>query len=477
MAVVGLAYARTWRELWPLWVDTGATTYTHGVLIAAISLWLAWRARDRVGSLPLAPATWSVPLLGLVSLLWLVAAHGGLLVVHAALWPALAWLAVLATCGWQAAASFAFPLAFLWFAVPLWDYLVGILQAMTILVVGVLNQLTGVPSTVAGDLVILPQGTFRIAEGCSGVHFVIVALAVAALAGELRRSALPTRVLLLGLAGMLALVSNWLRVYLIILAGHLTDMQHYLVKVDHYYFGWGVFAITMLAFHYLLSRMPFPAAAGSGPPRASGAPGPPDAARRLLAGFAAALLLPAASAAAWAVLPAHQVMPFLTDAADFAGPLSPGPLWRPEYAGPRQERRAAYLSSSGRVIETYANLYLDQRQGAEVIGFGNRLFDEPSFPEQRSAVTSVDAGSGSMGVVEVGLRSRNGEPWLAMYRYYVGTAWYTSELAAQLATGLRSVLGPVPAGIQAAAARCGGDCGVTRRELGVLLAESAGVRQ
>ncbi len=36
-------------------------------------------------------------------------------------------------------------------------------------------------------------------------------------------------------------------------AGYLTDMQHYLVRVDHYYFGWALFAVAMAVF-FLLAR-------------------------------------------------------------------------------------------------------------------------------------------------------------------------------------------------------------------------------
>ena len=44
--------------------------------------------------------------------------------------------------------------------------------------------------------------------------------------------------------------------FIIIVAGDLTDMQHYLVRVDHSVFGWVVFAVAMVAFLLLAGRRP-----------------------------------------------------------------------------------------------------------------------------------------------------------------------------------------------------------------------------
>ena len=50
-----------------------------------------------------------------------------------------------------------------------------------------LLTLTGPPALFIGDVIHIPNGTFRIEEGCSGAHFMIVGLAVAALYGEQQR--------------------------------------------------------------------------------------------------------------------------------------------------------------------------------------------------------------------------------------------------------------------------------------------------
>src|ERR1700751_4270408 len=110
---------------------------------------------------------------------------------------------------------------------------------------------TGPTTLIAGDVIHLPNGTFLIEESCSGLHFMIVGLAVAALYGEQRRDPWPMRLQQLALMAGLALVANWVRVYTVIEAGYLTDMQSYLVRVSHYGFGCCVFALALFLFFWL----------------------------------------------------------------------------------------------------------------------------------------------------------------------------------------------------------------------------------
>ena len=48
LLIITAVYFQTWADLWPLWENRNAT-YTHGVLIAAVFLWLVWRSRSEHG--------------------------------------------------------------------------------------------------------------------------------------------------------------------------------------------------------------------------------------------------------------------------------------------------------------------------------------------------------------------------------------------------------------------------------------------
>jgi exosortase/archaeosortase family protein len=67
----------------------------------------------------------------------------------------------------------------------------------------------------------------------------------------------PALGLTLGLVAVslaVAMIGNWLRVFFVIYAGYLTDMQHFLVQVDHYYFGWGIFILLMAPVFWFARR-------------------------------------------------------------------------------------------------------------------------------------------------------------------------------------------------------------------------------
>jgi EpsI family protein len=330
-----------------------------------------------------------------------------------------------------------------------------------------MTRVTGVAAEVHGDTVTIPSGQFEIASGCSGLHFFMVALAIGALAGELHRDRLRTRLLLVALAAVLALVTNWLRVYLIILAGYLTEMQHYLVRVDHYKFGWVVFAFAMIVFFVVVRKLPVQEA--TEPVRRDSMPDGRTA-LGLLAAIVAAILLPVA---AWAAAAGRDEMvrvPFAAPAIEgYTGPVSPSPAWRPRFQGPDAELRVAYVSPGGRVVDYYANRYFEQSQSGELIGYSNRLVDGPALrPTQRSEFVTRNGGE-PFRFRRVDASSASGEDWVLLAHYYVGDEYMVGELATQLRIGLEALLRGGPNGIQAAAAPCRGDCDEAAADVAGLL--------
>src|SRR5581483_5267338 len=165
-------------------------------------------------------------------------------------------------------------IGFLYFAVPSWDVFTGPLQSLTVVVTGAVAPWIGVPSWVKGDVLLTSVGTFEIGRGCSGVNFFAIGLAVAALLVELENASALRRFTLVCIMGIAAIVSNWIRVLIIVDAGYTTNMRHVLVSRSHYMFGWVLFSIVMFAFVWLCSRAPRVAEAG-GTPVAANSPGSP----------------------------------------------------------------------------------------------------------------------------------------------------------------------------------------------------------
>ncbi len=252
---VAVIYWPTSQALARLWTNVARETYTHGFLILAISLWLVVRARHRLAAAPVQPVFGALVPLLLLSLLWVWAWRAAIQELHMMLLPVILFTAIVAALGWRVARILAFSVGYLYFALPFWSGGTHLLQALSARMVGVLLWLTGVPGFLQGDLIRLPAGTIRIAGGCSGIHSFIVGLALAALYGVLFD--LPRRRQLWGLALMagIALIVNWIRIFIVIVAAYETDMHSSLVR-DHYWLGWWLFAGGFVAFLWAMERQP-----------------------------------------------------------------------------------------------------------------------------------------------------------------------------------------------------------------------------
>jgi exosortase A len=452
-------YWPTATTLMKSWGDEAGTTYTHGYLIVALCAWLL--VRDRAPLLLFESGRRYLPFacLALTSFLWLVAVLAGIQLIHQVLLPVLMWLALWSFFGPSAAMRAWFPIAYLYFAIPVWDEINFILQGATVVAVDVMLQITGIAAYVEANMVHIGPGSFEIAGGCSGLHFFIVALAIGALYGEINRDTFKVRAQLLLLAVVIGVVTNWLRVYIIIVAGYLTDMQHYLVRVEHYTFGWVVFAFTMIVY-FLVARR-FPAAAEAAGSRAS--PVTANGRPRVANVLAVVLFLSlgpvwyvAASAhqpiAAWS-LPEMMGQWSRSESIDES-------QWSARFVGADDLQRAAYSSGTAR-LEVLVVRYAYQQQGKELIGYENSLFGEHSVVS-----SGLDTETASSPVLEGIAASRPDTRWIYQYVYEVGSARATRSIAVQLKYAMSSLdAAPPTSRLIALRSRCHTDCNDERATL------------
>jgi exosortase A len=469
LIVVAALVALTVVLFWPTtaslleeWRDTTNLTYTHGYLIAAICLWLLFRERKALAAIQPQPEYRAALAVALASVAWLVAYRAGLQIIHQVLMPAIAWLAVWAALGPAAAKRCAFAIGFLYFAIPLWSQGNFILQEMTVLAVRMMFALTSIPVHFVDNVVHIPAGVFEIVGGCSGLHFFIVAVALAALYGELNRDPLKVRLFLIALAAGIAMVSNWIRVFTIIVAGHLTDMQHFLVRVDHYYFGWFVFAFAMALFFAIARRLPLSETAEV---RAEDAT-PPG--RVKLAGVAAALAAmivgPVWSLVAAASSASGEPAALPVDPGEWRGPFSAPSRWQPHYPGADAQQRADYRGTTG-AVTVYVATYASQRQGKELIGYDNSILGKSS-DASASAASLPD-----LMIKELEVSGPDEGRSLIWYQYRIGARPFARDITAQLYYGVASLVSSPVSQIIAMRAECVPDCAQARAALTDLLQE------
>ena len=461
--IVTLVYSPSAAAYRDAWSDFVSITYTHGWLVLIICLLLVVRSRREIAAVPVTP--WPRAQLALAACIfaWLVCYRASIQDLHVTIFPAIFWLAVAAAFGWCMGMLLAFPVAFFYFAVPSWSQLAPALQQLTITAMNGVLAITGPAAIISGDVIHIPNGNFRIEQGCSGLHFMIVGLAVAALNGELRRDPWKIRFAQLALMAGLAVLANWVRVYTVIEAGYLSNMQNYLVRVSHYWFGWGVFAVALLVFFWLTARL-LPESAL----RTTSQGGQPDP-RTRLSGFATAMVLlvglPALSAALRLMHPAPPLAAAMVS--DPHPPWSTALLdvhstWLPVFQAADQRQRLAYVSPNGQTVEVFRVGYLTQRQGAKLVGLGSSVVG-PQLKLLSEELIQSPVGE----FREAAVSDRAGRRSLIWSRYTSAGRDFVSPIGSQLWYGLNATFASPTAALIAYRAQCETrtDCEDARRAL------------
>lgn len=434
------------QELFRIW-DTQAA-YSHSWIVAPAALALLVRNALLPASafawLPVLPdllVRWlGVVLCVLGFSAWAIATAAGLGTVGStALWLLLGGLFACATGG----ATYRLALLswlFIGTTVPFWTVLVPSLQSLTVALTEVLVSTAGIPAVVTGNLVMLPAGTFEVAEGCAGLNYFMGGVVLALALGEVLEATLRGRLLLVVIGAALAIVSNWIRVFALVAIGDATEMRHTFIVDGHLGFGWCVFGAFFLPFMWCAGRLRSGATADSG---AASYPGMGAPGRAAVLVTIALLAVAAYGDAAWEGrrVADNPPCPGGSTALD-AQPIA----WAPIFPGAAVER----WCRKGETL-IYRNAYAAQQPGAELVGHPSSIAP-PGW--RTEALPAVDGVSVMLaGPARGGAHSR----WVLAYRYTVGGRDAATPAQAkwlQFTTYLRAGR----RGVDIAGQRCAADC-------------------
>jgi len=162
---------------------------------------------------------------------------------------------VLAIYGWTIFRKATIPLSLLLFALPIWDFLGPALQEITLNISYLMVTAVGIPALKEGFQIIIPAGTFEVAPSCSGFSYLMAAIPLAILYAVNSFSNKKNIFLVITVIVTASIVANWVRVFIIIVAGQLTDMQHYFVTVEHFNLGWGVFGFMFISLIFFFNKV------------------------------------------------------------------------------------------------------------------------------------------------------------------------------------------------------------------------------
>jgi EpsI family protein len=280
--------------------------------------------------------------------------------------------------GWRFGWELAFPLAFLFFAVPVGEALIPPMMEMTADFTVAALKLTGIPVYREGLFFVIPSGNWSIVEGCSGLRYLIASVTVGCVFAYLYYRSIWRRLLFIAASIAVPIVANWVRAYLIVMLGHLSG-NRIAVGVDHLIYGWIFFGFVMLLLFWIGSRW----REDDEPPAADPSAGTisralPGAGAGAIGAAALAVVLTLAVWPVWA-----EVMQRRADADDrvirLEAPAGGGgwvradeqvTQWRPRYLGAKSSVFETYVRD-GKQVALFVAVYRNQKSDAELINTRN----------------------------------------------------------------------------------------------------------
>jgi exosortase B len=223
----------------------------HGPLIIAAALWLVWQSREKLKATAVSPAPmagWAVLLSGLV-LMFLARTQGVLTVEAFSAIPVIVGC-VLSLAGWTVLRVLAFPIFFLFFAVPMPDWLIDTATVpLKVFISDVVTQVlyaAGYPVAQNGVMIMIGSYQLMVKDACSGMNSIFALSAIGVFYVYAFRSATKIRgLLLLAAIVPITIVANFIRVLALVLMAYYGGIDA-LEGTLHDLTGIGLFVVAVV---------------------------------------------------------------------------------------------------------------------------------------------------------------------------------------------------------------------------------------
>jgi exosortase A len=424
-----------------IWIRS--ETFAHGFLIVPIAGWLVWERRRELSMMTpqpnLRPLWLTLPL----GLGWLLGHLVEVLVVQQLAMVGLLVVILWVGLGNRLARRLAFPLGFLFFAVPIGEGLIPPMMSFTTDFTVHMLRLTGIPVYQEGTFFSIPSGDWSVVEGCSGVRYLIASVTLGVLYAYLTYTRLWKRLLFTLVAIVVPVFANGLRAYMIVMIAYLSDMKLAL-GVDHLIYGWVFFGIVVTIMFTIGAFWRDPPAPTPTPDEP---PGPPAWTGAQL------VLVSLAAVAVWPLLGQLLDRSAAGDS-DLGVALHAPPAvggwqvsdesawdWRPQVLNPDGHLYRFYRKD-GRVVGLYLGVYAAQRQGAELVNSQNIMVRQkhPEWSNKGEWGVSASLDGRPVQVLQAKLVS----PRLRLLAWHwdrVGSLYTTNDYLAKLWQALQRLTG------------------------------------
>lgn len=419
-------------------------TFSHCFFVIPVSAYFVWSSRHALALLtPTAypPALALFPPLVLISL----AAK----ITHINEVEQLAFIGqlqvlILAVVGPQVYRRILFPSLFLFFLVPMGEYLIVPLQNFTTHFISAGLTLLGIPHYTEMTLIQLSNGDYEVAEACAGLRFLIATIAVSVLFAHLTYRKWHKIVFYLTASLVVPPIANGFRALGIVLVAHWSDnrIAH---GADHIIYGWGflVAILTVLMIIGMRYADPIPSEKSDEAVLAILAPAPRPRvfALTIVASLTAICFGPV-------LLYRENQHASHIDTAAFAAPLKPigwqtsavSGGWSPDYAAPDAPLAFA-MHQAGPVavpVDVFVNYYAGGNESHTLISSTNKLWDEDVWHPLSQGTIQAELGGSTLHLGEAVISSA-GVVRMIWWTYWSGGHFTTSPVEVKL-DGLRQAL-------------------------------------
>jgi exosortase len=242
LAFIGAFFYPSFIDLvsvWTVWDQS----MSHGIPLALMFVYFLWKSLPW----PIVKASsierFSLAvLLALLSLSWAIFYIAKIKILHQIILLPILIVALAFGLGLKNVLKYRILLVLPIYVIPIWDYMNDYLVHLSSAVVAELVRAINMPALIEGNSIQIPSGHIVIAGGCSGLRYLIISLCLAHTISYMNGYKEKGLIICLLTAAALGLITNWIRIFLLIYIGYSTEMKSSLME-DHETFGWVLFAV------------------------------------------------------------------------------------------------------------------------------------------------------------------------------------------------------------------------------------------
>jgi len=394
LLAIPLALSDTFVSMIRMWINL--RTFNHCFLILPASAFLIWGRREQLSKVQPATSMSGIFLVVSAGLLWILGSLANAAIIQNLAAVAFFPLSVWTVLGRRVTREIAFPLFYLFFMIPFGEFLIPRLMDITADFTVTAVRLSGVPIYRDGLFLTIPSGSFKIVDACSGVRILIASVAVGVLFAHLSFDSWWRRILFLSATVFLAIVTNGLRAYGVVMIGYLISMD---AAGSHIWLGNLLFGILIIVLLVVGSRFSDKPDGDTVPAHLDSLQDSPSSLRGFVAAGLVILIVavtPITASALHASIAGRapvESMKLPVATGTWNGPGQTQTEWVPVYVGNYARDFGQYVAASA-AVDVYIITYGYQTQGSELISSQNTIFDPELWIQVRENVATTQLPSG-----------------------------------------------------------------------------------